>query len=128
MTVKLLNEHHLEILSFKGGCTGSSESSLVKMPHLWKSRVAALICIFSTTGTGKKRYNVPTDVEASLDHLSLQSCPLVVLSRGDTKPQVAVNSEKLIEQEVPHPVGMVANKHMLVLSSCLKKGISLLAC
>ena len=34
MTVKLLTEHHLEFLSLKGGCTGSSESTLVKMPHL----------------------------------------------------------------------------------------------
>ena len=28
MTVKLLTEHHLEFLSLKGGCTGSSESTL----------------------------------------------------------------------------------------------------
>ena len=35
MSVKLLTEHHLEFLSLKGGCTGSSESTLVKMPHLW---------------------------------------------------------------------------------------------
>ena len=35
MTVKLLTEHHLEFLSFKGGCTG------VKMAHRWKSHVAA---------------------------------------------------------------------------------------
>ena len=41
MTVKLLNEHHLEFLSLKGGCTGSSESTLAKMPHCWKSHVAA---------------------------------------------------------------------------------------
>ena len=41
MTVKLLTEHHLEFLSLKGGCTGSSESTLVKMPHCWKSHVAA---------------------------------------------------------------------------------------
>ena len=27
MTVKLLTEHHLESLSLKGGCTGSSEST-----------------------------------------------------------------------------------------------------
>ena len=40
MTVKLLTEHHLEFLSFKGGCTGSSESTLIKMPHCWKSHVA----------------------------------------------------------------------------------------
>ena len=41
MTVKLLTEHHLEFLSLKGGCTGSSESTLLKMPHCWKSHVAA---------------------------------------------------------------------------------------
>ena len=41
MIVKLLTEHHLEFLSLKGDCRGSSESTLVKMPHCWKSRVAA---------------------------------------------------------------------------------------
>ena len=30
MTVKLLTEHHLELLSLNRGCTGSSESTLVK--------------------------------------------------------------------------------------------------
>ena len=43
MSVKLLTEHHLEFLSLKGGCTGSSESTLVKMPHCWKSHVMAQI-------------------------------------------------------------------------------------
>ena len=47
MIVKLLTEHHLECLSLKGGCTGSSESTLVKMPHCWKSRVTAQL-LFST--------------------------------------------------------------------------------
>ena len=41
MSVKLLTEHHLEFVSLKGGCTGSSDSTLVKMPHCWKSHVAA---------------------------------------------------------------------------------------
>ena len=41
MTVKLLTEHHLEFLSFKGGYTGSSESTLVKMSNCWKSQAAA---------------------------------------------------------------------------------------
>ena len=31
MIVKLLTEQHLEFLSLKGGCTGSSESTLVKI-------------------------------------------------------------------------------------------------
>ena len=43
MNIKLLTEHHLEFLSSKRGCTGSSESTLVKMPHCWKSHVAAHI-------------------------------------------------------------------------------------
>ena len=41
MNVKLLTEHHLEFLSLKGGCTGSFECILVKMPHCWKSCVTA---------------------------------------------------------------------------------------
>ena len=42
MSVKLLTERHLEFLSLQGGCTGLSESTLVKMPDCWKSHVAAL--------------------------------------------------------------------------------------
>ena len=41
MNIKLLTEHNLELLSFKGGCTGSSESIHVKMPHCLKSCVEA---------------------------------------------------------------------------------------
>ena len=43
MIVKLLTEHHLEFLSLKGGCRGSSESALVKMAHCWKSHALAQI-------------------------------------------------------------------------------------
>ena len=41
MIVKLLTEHHLEFLSLKGGCRDTFESTLVKMPHCWKSHVMA---------------------------------------------------------------------------------------
>ena len=41
MIVKLLTEHHLEFLSLKEGCRGSSESTLVKMFFFWKSHAAA---------------------------------------------------------------------------------------
>ena len=45
MSVMLLTEQHLRFQSLKGGCTGSSESTLVKIPHCWKSRVMAhLFC------------------------------------------------------------------------------------
>ena len=43
MIVKLLTEHHLEFLSLTGGCTGSHESTHVKMPHCWKSHAMAHI-------------------------------------------------------------------------------------
>ena len=43
MIVKLLNEHNLEFRSLSEDCTGLSESALVKMPHCWKSCVAAHI-------------------------------------------------------------------------------------
>ena len=43
MIVKLLTEPHLEFLSLKGGCTGSSESTHAKMSHCWKSHELAQI-------------------------------------------------------------------------------------
>ena len=46
LSVKLLTEHNLDFLSLKRGCSGSSESIDVKMPHCWKSN--ALAHIYST--------------------------------------------------------------------------------
>ena len=46
MIVKSLTEHYLAFLSLKGGCTGSSESTLVKMSNCWKSHAEAqLFCL-----------------------------------------------------------------------------------
>ena len=45
MNVQLLTEHHLMFLSLTGDCTGSSEFTLVKIPHCWKSHVAAYLYI-----------------------------------------------------------------------------------
>ena len=58
MPVNLLTKHHLEFLSLKGGYTSSSESTLVKMPHCWKSRVAAQIS--STDNHSCKCIGVPS--------------------------------------------------------------------
>ena len=52
MSVKLLTEHYLEILSLKGDCTCSCESTLVKMSHCWKSHVAAELCLLSCPDPG----------------------------------------------------------------------------
>ena len=61
MLVKLLTEHHLECLSLKGGCAGSPESTLVKMPHCWKSRVTAHIL---TASSDSSRYSYQLDQSA----------------------------------------------------------------
>ena len=53
MIVKLLAEHHLEFLSLKGGCRGSSESTHVKMSNCWKSHAAAPIIVYHQ-GSGEK--------------------------------------------------------------------------
>ena len=45
MTLKLLTEQHLQFLSLNEGCSDSSESTLIKVPHCWKSHVAAQLCI-----------------------------------------------------------------------------------
>ena len=45
MTVKLLIEHNFEFLSLKGGCTCSSESTHIKIPHCWESHVTVHLSI-----------------------------------------------------------------------------------
>ena len=47
MSLKLLTEQCLELLSLKGGCTCLSEATLVKMLHCWKSHVTALLSVLS---------------------------------------------------------------------------------
>ena len=67
MTVKLLTEQHLVFLSLKEGCTGSSESTLVKMPHYWKSHVAAQIYVnvFFVMNESSRMTPRPCDTECS---------------------------------------------------------------
>ena len=46
MIVKLLSQHYLEFISLTGGCRGSYESTLVKIPHCWKSHdMAHFSCV-----------------------------------------------------------------------------------
>ena len=41
MIVKLLTEHHLELLNLKEGCRRSSKSTHAKIPHCLKSHATA---------------------------------------------------------------------------------------
>ena len=67
MSVKLLTEHHLEFLSLKGGCRGSPESTLVKMPHCWKSYVTAhMSCIAEKKDEERKASPEPQKTEGKI--------------------------------------------------------------
>ena len=43
-------EHHLQFLSLNGGCAVLSKSTLVNMPHCWKSHVTAHKIFFTKAG------------------------------------------------------------------------------
>ena len=62
MIVKLLTEHHLEFLSLKGDCRGSSEPSHVRMAHCWKSHLLAYRRLygvgFKLSQSDNDQYNV----------------------------------------------------------------------
>ena len=61
MSVKLLTKHHLEFLSLKGGCTGTSECTLVKMPHCWKSHVTAHLSFLFRLQNEKRNLNMKAE-------------------------------------------------------------------
>ena len=81
MIVKLLTEHHLEILSQKGDCRGSSESTHVKIPHCWKSHALAQLCLFEKI--------------SSMKHVLLQSKVRVKLTL--TLPFTAISRDYTME-------------------------------
>ena len=70
MSVKLLTEHRLEFVSLKGGCTGSSESTLVKMPHC----VAAQFMIYWLRTDAYDSYLGEKEKKSDKYHKSSFSC------------------------------------------------------
>ena len=48
----LLAERHSEFLNLKKDCTGSSESTLVKLSHCWKSHGMAHFIVFRRRSAG----------------------------------------------------------------------------
>ena len=61
VTCELLTEHYLEFLILKGGYTGSSESTRVKMPHCLKHM---MFCVSLDESM------VHSFVSAEIDHLT----------------------------------------------------------
>ena len=90
MSVKLLTEQHLEFLSLKGDWTGSSESTLFKIPHCWiphrysfvmNSRKRVSSVLFQTTD----HYHLI--LSCSSDHKGLGS------QRGEIGPAIEMHTD-----------------------------------
>ena len=77
MSVKLLTEHHLELLGLTGGCRGSSESTHVKMPHCWKSHILAHLNMESGAQLVERKTGDRRHASSSLT-----SCGVTVLCPG----------------------------------------------
>ena len=87
MNVKLLTEHRLEFISLKGGCIGSSESTLVKNATLCRGSNCVL-CAKSVFVRPKPPRANPTTCGVivgffDLKHMSVNHYP-VPLSAADT--------------------------------------------
>ena len=93
MTLKLLAEHHLDFLSLKGGCTGSSEPTLVKC-HIVGNHVSRLnFSLSSATGVLLANLTVCNHARALLpirfSYKSLRSSstnPLYITSNSQIVP------------------------------------------
>ena len=70
MSVKLLNEHHLEFLSLEGGCTGSYESTHVEMPYCCKSHALAHFIRSQANLNRKAKSNLFTGLYFTIAHWS----------------------------------------------------------
>ena len=94
MLIKLLTEHHLEFLSLKGGCTGSSESTLVKMPHCWKSHVMAHL--------HNKKFIIKSHEQANLSRVKYHKANLVEMIASVAREQALLVVVFVGNQPVVH--------------------------
>ena len=81
MIVKLLTEHHLEFLSLKGCCTGSSESTLVKLLEITCHGSYSNVCGKCSEGCFVLSYPIASQTDAKPDaykkrHIQLLLCKI----------------------------------------------------
>ena len=75
MIVKLLTEQHLEFLSLKRGCTGSSESTLVKCHIVGELIPRTILCHFNSFSRRKvNKYFFTKNWASTRENLSSGVC------------------------------------------------------
>ena len=76
LSVKLLTEHLLEALSLKGGFTGSSESTLVKISNCCKSHAAAQLKLYFPISNVDFLFLSPTTPKKYPPNISVLQYPI----------------------------------------------------
>ena len=91
---KLITEHHLEFLSLKGGCRGSSESTHVKMPHCWKSHVMAQLTIQALSRENHilLHANIKSEKQAAHPHSLMRAFVIISLKSVIAKLAIYLNT------------------------------------
>ena len=119
MIVKLLTECHLEFLSLSGSCRGSSESTLVKMPHCWKSHATAHKVISFSGAQSTSVLKLQNDWK-SLQEDALSSDSVVMLSDIEAEPKRIVTFPKKSKRKIT----VNGNKHKKLTSSGLESPLN----
>ena len=129
MSVKLLTEHHFEFLSLKGGCTGSSESTLVKMSHCWKSHVAAHLIFHVKHMLVHIKYQatvVSKNMKKGVTNTSHICCTVKpVLSRHSKRTQKIVFQYRLLLNAGQKYCRMLQGEHSAILVTFIKLPLSI---
>ena len=90
MTLKLLTKHYFEFLILPGGSMSSSGSTLVKMPHCWKTHVSAHLMILDGQA-GRKILQQCKTISLPLDAL-IKVINKLIISTLD-KQRICVNTQ-----------------------------------
>ena len=118
MAVRLPTEHHLEFLSLTGDCTGSSEYTIVKMPHCWKkSHVASHLCFQVVKSQAMQMYMVIVFVGFISCDLWAQPIPRMNIVPTTKTPSLSTISVGGLHTETAgsQPVGVFDNDNTCVL-------------
>ena len=108
MTVKLVTEHHLEFISLRRDCTGSSESTLVKMPHCLKTHAAAQMLSLCSSNSGDTAWKLlPIAEEYQLKSIK-KKCS-----------DALMKTLKLMRAE--NEIGIISTKEILKYLACSEK-------
>ena len=94
MSVKLLSEHHLEFLSLKRGFAGSSETTIIKMSHCWKSCHCLIIWIQAFYVAGYRAITLGSDFSerhSNRHHMAIGTTSVNAAKFRGIKPRMYIN-------------------------------------